>query len=243
MIRLFLYECRRLLWNRFFLGLGLLLLFCGWQVLNRATIFGVARTAPFSPWSFGDYLSRMLPFLWIGVLLLLSAYVTPQARRTAVLTDAAPMPPWQYAAVRCAAVSAGAGLFLSCCLGEAALFYQLCFGWHDWETLLAPALITLPPPLIFALGAGWRLSRIHPWLTYVWMAAPAVWTIVPLPEPLGLLDGSLFTSLPLALAALDPAVLDPAFSLPGSAWLSQGLMVIAGAGFLLAGSIRSLFSA
>lgn len=29
------YECKRLLWNRFFVGLVLVLLFYGWQVLGR----------------------------------------------------------------------------------------------------------------------------------------------------------------------------------------------------------------
>ena len=69
MIKIFAYECRRLLWNKFFFGLLAVTFFYGWQVLNGTTILGVSRTAPFSPWSFGDYLSRMLPLLWIGAFL------------------------------------------------------------------------------------------------------------------------------------------------------------------------------
>ena len=68
------YECKRLLWNRFFVGLVLVLLFYGWQVLGGTTILGVAHTAPFSPWSFGDYLSRMTPLLWVGVLFFLTFF-------------------------------------------------------------------------------------------------------------------------------------------------------------------------
>ena len=66
MIKIFRYECQRLLWKKFFFGLLLVLLFYGWQVLNQGTLFGVAHTAPFSPWSFGDYLSRMTPLLCSG---------------------------------------------------------------------------------------------------------------------------------------------------------------------------------
>ena len=47
------YECKRLLWNRFFVGLVLVLLFYGWQVLGGTTILGVAHTAPFSPGALG----------------------------------------------------------------------------------------------------------------------------------------------------------------------------------------------
>ena len=93
MRKIFLYECKRLLWNKFFAGLVLVLLFYGWQVLRRVTILGVSHTAPFSPWSFGDFLSRMLPLLWIGALFFLTFFTSEKARRAAVLTDAAQKPP------------------------------------------------------------------------------------------------------------------------------------------------------
>ena len=93
MIKIFKYECKRLLWNKFFFGLLLVLLFYGYQVLRSVTILGVSHTAPFSAWSFGDYLGRMLPLLWIGALFFLTFFTSPRARRAAVLTDAAPAPP------------------------------------------------------------------------------------------------------------------------------------------------------
>ena len=66
--KIYRYECRRLLWNQFFVGLIAVLLCYGALVLRDVTILGVSHTAPFSPWSFGDYLCRMLPLLWIGAL-------------------------------------------------------------------------------------------------------------------------------------------------------------------------------
>lgn len=80
MRKIFRYECRRLLWNKFFIGLAVVLLLYGALVLHAVTILGVAHTAPFSPWSFGDYLSRMLPLLWIGMLFFLTFYTSPKAR-------------------------------------------------------------------------------------------------------------------------------------------------------------------
>lgn len=72
MVKIFRYECKRLLWNKFFFGILAVTLFYGWQVLTGASILGVSHTAPFSPWTFGDYLSRLLPLLWIGVLFFLT---------------------------------------------------------------------------------------------------------------------------------------------------------------------------
>ena len=103
MIKIFRYECKRLLLNKFFAGLALVLLGYGAMVLESATILGVSHTAPFSPWSFGDYLSRMLPLLWIGALFFLTFFTSGRARRAMALTDAAPMDARRYALVRCAA--------------------------------------------------------------------------------------------------------------------------------------------
>ena len=47
--KIFRYECRRLLWNKFFIGLAVVLLLYGAFVLHAVTILGVAHTAPFSP--------------------------------------------------------------------------------------------------------------------------------------------------------------------------------------------------
>ena len=132
--KIFQYECRRLLWNKFFGGLLLVLLFYGWQVLSRMTILGVSHTAPFSPWSFGDFLSRMVPLLWIGSLFFLTFFTSGRARRAAVLTDAAPMEPRRYALARCGAALAGTALLALAALAAWAAtaldveVLRKCFG-------------------------------------------------------------------------------------------------------------------
>ena len=229
--KIFRYECRRLLWNKFFIGLAVVLLLYGALVLHAVTILGVAHTAPFSPWSFGDYLSRMLPLLWIGMLFFLTFYTSPKARRAAVLTEAAPMPPRKYALARCGAALTGGALLSLLCVGEAAVFYGRMFGWYGWGSLLLPALTVLLPALVFALGSGWLLGQIRPWLVYVWMAAPFVLMALPLPEVLSLWNGRFFTEYPLALGTLDPA-----FALPAGAAAAQAALLVLGAALLGAGA-------
>lgn len=112
---------------------------------------------------------------------------------------------------------------LSAILGGKEASYGRLFGWYGWGTLVLPTLVTLAPPLVFALGSGWRLGELRPWLLYVWMALPFVLSALPLPQALGLWDGSFFASYPLTLDALDPA-----FSMPASAWLAQGLTLALG---------------
>ena len=250
MIKIFQYECKRLLWNKFFFGLLLVILFYGWQVLNSVTILGVSHTAPFSAWSFGDYLSRMLPLLWIGALFFLTFFTSGKARRVAVLTDATPVAPGRYALTRCAAALVGTGLLALACLAEAAVFYgryfgwygwgtlhtsrntghrkRRYFGWYGWGTLLLPALVTLVPSLVFALGSGWLLGLLRPWLLYAWMPVPFLLSVLPLPEFLGLLNGSIFLDRPLSFD-----ILDPAFSLPIGTIAMQCVLFLVGIGFLI----------
>ena len=109
-----------------------------------------------------------------------------KARRTAALTDAAPIRPQIYALIRCGAALTGTALLACLCLAEAAVFYSHYFRWHAWGSLLLPAAVTLIPSLVFALGSGWLLGRIRQWLVYVWMPLPFVLQALPLPAALGI---------------------------------------------------------
>ena len=143
------------------------------------------------------------------------------------------MPPRKYALARCAAALTGGALLSLLCVGEAAVFYGRMFGWYSWGSLLLPALAALPPALGFALGSGWLLGQIRPWLVYVWMAAPFVLMALPLPEVLSLWNGRFFTEYPLALGTLDPA-----FALPAGAAAAQTALLVLGAALLGAAGRR-----
>lgn len=221
------YECKRLLWNKFFCGFVLIVLFYGWQVLSSVTILGVSHTAPFSPWSFGDYLCRMIPLLWMGTLLLLTFFTSGKARRVGALTDAAPVAPRRYALARCAAALTGALALALGCILQAAVFYGWYFDWYGWGTLALPALLSLLPVLMFALGSGWVLGQTRPWLLYVWMLPPFLCRGLPLPGALGIWSGAFFSGYPLTLENLDPA-----WSVPAGVLAAQCGLCAVGAALL-----------
>lgn len=227
MRKIFFYECRRLLCNKFFLGLLLVILFYGWQMLNRVTIFGIAHTAPYSPWSFGDYLCRMLPLLWMGALFFLSFFSGKAEAQRKALTAATPVKPAVYSMVRCSAAFVGTALVALVVILLALVFYGRLFHWAEWRTLIFPAVITLLPPLVFALGSGWALGRFRSWLLYLWMLFPVVWIALPMPDSFGLVTGSAFAERPLALDTLDPA-----FSLSQETIICQCALFFAGIALL-----------
>lgn len=204
MHKIFHYELRRLLWNKFFFGLLAVTLFYAYQVFTGEIILGVAHTAPFSPWSFGCYLSRLLPLLWVSELFFLSFFTAGRERRVAVLTGATPVRPRAYAWTRCAAVLVAAAVQVIAVLLLAAGLYGRLFSWYRWDTLILPIAVTLLPPMLLALGSGWLLGRVQGALVYVWMLLPFVLNLLPLPQALGLWNGSLFSEYPLCLCRLDP---------------------------------------
>ena len=218
-----------MLWNKFFFGILAVTLFYGWQVLTGASILGVSHTAPFSPWTFGDYLSRLLPLLWIGVLFFLTFFTSGAERRAAVLTAATPVRPWQYALARLGAALTGTVLQSLAVLLLSAVFYARMFRWYSWRSLFLPAAISLIPALVSALGSGWLLGRLRPWLVYLWMPLPFLLQLLPLPELLSLWNGRFFSQYPLSLGTLDPA-----FSLPGGMCLVQSGLLAAGVVLLTA---------
>ena len=228
MRKIFVYECKRLLGNKFFVGLVAVIVFYGWQVLNRVTILGVSHTAPFSPWSFGDYLGRLLPLLWIGALFFLTFFTSRAERRRARLTAATPVSPARYGLVRCAVALVGTLLLALVVVGQALGFYARLFPGYEWRVLLWPAVLTLLPPLVFAVGSGWLLGRLRAWLLFPWMLLPLALAAAPVPEWLGLLNGSVFAERPLALSEMDPA-----FSLSVGTVAAQGLLLLAGVAMLL----------
>ena len=112
MRKVFVCELRRLLLNKFFFGILAAVLLYGWLLLSGEVILGVAYTAPFSPWSFGYYLARLLPLLWVGTLFFLTFFTSEGERRTAVLTGATAVDPRRFAGVRCMALLLGMLLLL-----------------------------------------------------------------------------------------------------------------------------------
>ena len=107
MRKIFYYQCRRLLCNKLFWGLLAVILWYSREVLYGTVIRGVCNTAPFSPWSFGYYLTFLLPFLCAAELFFLSFYTSPAERRVEVLASATPVSPRHYSFSRWGALAVG----------------------------------------------------------------------------------------------------------------------------------------
>lgn len=224
MNKIFGYELRRLLWSKLFWGVLLVALGYGWLTLTGTIILGVAHTAPFSAWSFGYYLSRLLPLVCLGELLFVACFTSKKELQIRPLTQATPVNQRQYLIMRCGAVLVCTFLL---CLGVAALavgFYVWLFGWMNYAELIMPALLTLFPSVLFCLGAGFVLGQIRPLLVYLLMAAVFLLAVLPLPIPVSFSPGSFFSQYPLTVSTFDPAFsISETFLIGRSLWCLAGI--------------------
>ncbi|RAZ93293.1 hypothetical protein DK853_41025, partial [Klebsiella oxytoca] len=63
----------------------------GWLTLTGFVIRGIAHTAPFSPWSFGYYLSQTLPLICLGELFFLAFFFSKEEYLLRPLIQATPV--------------------------------------------------------------------------------------------------------------------------------------------------------
>lgn len=223
MARIYLFELRRLLVNRMFFGILAVLLTYGWLTLSGTIILGIADTAPFSPWSFGFYLSRMLPILCLGEMLMANFYVSPEERRARPVLAASPVHPGKLAAVRGAAILTGSVILGASAAMLAVGFLVSLFGAQTYEGLMPATVITLAPPIVLCLGTGVAITRFqNRILAYVLTGVLVLWAALPLPAKLSLSLGQFFLEYPAMLDGLDPV-----FSVPSSDILISRLMLAA----------------
>lgn len=225
MNKIFRYELRRMVFSKFYLGLGAVTIWYGWQILNTTTILGTAHTAPFSPWSFGSYLSQLLPLLCVAMLFLVWNQCSNTARRTAMLTTTAAQNPGVYRLVKCGAAAA-AWLLLVLLLAALGIGFLLALFGRDVPVgeYVVPALAAVLPPMILLLGTGLLAGQIHASLLFPMMVLVFGTGFLPLPDNLDLYSGALFSQYPLTLEYLDPA-----FSMPVSSVAGKCAMVLIGA--------------
>lgn len=223
--KVFRYELHRLLWSKFFLGLLVVTLWYAWQLLNYTIILGVANTAPFSPWSFGSYLARMLPLLSVALLFFLWNLCNAQASGMQSLTDAAPMERGRYQLTKyLAALTAWLVLAGMVVVLGAGFLWGLFGSAVSIASLLLVSVLALVPPSALLLGLGAVAGGFRSWTLFVLMALAFGAEFL----PGDFYGGALFAEYPLALG-----VLDPVFSLPTSAVIEKLVVLLIGMGLLL----------
>lgn len=203
------YELCRMVCSKVFLGMLCILSWYGWQILNGETILGVAHTAPFSPWSFGSYLSSVMPVLSLSFLFFLWETCSGPAKQVEILADATLLGHEKLMLAKAYAVGLAWTLLVLAVSALGIGFLVFLFGdavpvlW-----LLSVMVLETVPVLLFLEGMGLFAGRFHPGLVFLIIPVTVLFTWMPLPMGAQLFSWTFFSVWPAGLE-LDPAFLVP----------------------------------
>lgn len=229
-MKIYKYELRRLLCNKFFVGLLVITMFYSYQVMDGEIVLGVANTAPFSGWSYGAFLSDILPLLLITLLFFITFLYSPNEKKVQTITDTTPMDPTKYRLIRCFAMITGFVISDVAAIAVSLVFYGRIFHFTGFGGFVAPTLVALLPALLFILGIGMIAGKLHPVSVYALIPVVLLLALVPLPDAADLFCGSFFSNYPATLGVVEPAFSVPVFVMTGRcAYALVGLALIAAA--------------
>lgn len=219
MTKLFKYELRRLLVNKFFLGLLVIAALYSKHLLETVVILGVSNTAPFSGWSYGMFLAKVLPILLIALLFFVSFLYSNQEQGMSTLRNATPINLSVLLLLRCSAMIIGFLLIAAIPIGFSLWFYANNFHFTNFGVFILPILITLLPSMLFILGLGIIAGRLHPTLLYALMPLMLLFSYLPMPRIIDLFGSNFFQDFPLTLPlGADGEV---AFVVPVVVWIGK----------------------
>lgn len=226
MIKIFQYELRRLLLNKYTAGLLLVIGFYSYLVMEGETIRGISNTAPFSPWSFGVYLAKILPLLLASLLFFVSFLYSRQAERVNVLTDAARIRQSCYRMARYGAIATAFLLVALVPVAYAFWLYGATFHFSAFHTLMPPLFFVLLPPFFLVMGLGCFAGRFHPAAIYGLIPVVLLLGLLPFPGYMDPYGAGFLSAYPASLSGYDPV-----FRLPDEAVHFKLLLALAGIGF------------
>ena len=240
MSRIMKYEMKRLLFNKFFIGLCVINGLFAWYTLTSDTVAGVAHTAPFSPWSFSAYLAASMPVSVLTVLFLLTFSHSQKEKQVGALTTATPVDAVRYSLIRLAVVAFGFFFLCVLVIGISIIFYAVFFDYRNYPAFILPAIIVILPCFVFILGVGNFLGRIHPGFLYILMFLSVTMNFIPLPRELdfiGFFGSGFYASFPLKLPIGPDG--EPAFTLSAKFLTVRAIYLAAGAVLPAVGFVRA----
>lgn len=151
MNRIFKYELKRLIINKFFLGLLIISALYSHEIMRGDIILGISNTAPFSGWSYGTYLAKVLPILLVTLLFFISFLYQKQEKNVQALTKATPIDPFKFQMLRFGTIIVGFVLISAVPIVYSLCFYAVNFNFTNFGGLVLPAVITLLPAMFLCL--------------------------------------------------------------------------------------------
>lgn len=222
--KIFVYEIRRMLFSREYLLLTLALLAYSLFLIRSRVMFGTGYTAPFSQWTFSDYVSSTMVLALILLVAMCSKLFTETEIQASSILRSTPTSYGVYRALRLASITLLYMVSVGLSAGACYIYYVSVFGETNWLPLAGVWGLLVVPSSLFVLGitlfAG---SFSWGWIQLVLAGLLSLEIFrIPLPEMFDIRGASLLNGLQSS---------DQPFAMPAAFIL--GRCLIAGVGLAL----------
>lgn len=167
---IFKYEMKRVILSKAYVLL--LLLICTYSVytLKFNILRGFADTAPYSEWSFMNYLFLIAPFLSAILLFYVSRLYSPYEKNVMMITSSTPFSGSMYFFIKLIVITLACIFAALLAILACFVFYGTVFEFFDFRIFAFCMALVLIPQLLFIQGIGIWLSRLHHNLAFVLIA-------------------------------------------------------------------------
>lgn len=160
------YEVLRLAYNKKYFYMALIESILACYVLINLVSRGTDGTAPFSKWTYSEFLSLMGPFLSVVLILLCMSVFSEKEVAVRKIIFSAPLSETKYYLLKTSAIIAAFVLVASLPILLSFAYYAYYFNFYDYAEFLLPLLLFLLPSQVFVLGLALAAGRINSILLY-----------------------------------------------------------------------------
>lgn len=169
-LRIFKYEMKRLILSKAYIFLLILVCAYSLYILKAGILPGFANTAPFSEWSFMNYLFIIAPFLSIILLFYVSRLFSPYEKNVMRITSSMPFSGPMYFFIKLAVITLAYIFAAFMAIIACFIFYGTVFEFYDFKIFAVCIALVLIPQMLFLQGIGIWLGKIRHTLAIVLIA-------------------------------------------------------------------------
>lgn len=160
------HEIRRLVFNKKYFYMTLILALFTSDILLRLVIHGEYGTAPFSKWSYSSFIAMISPMLMIILVLLCTSVFSEKEMKIRKIIYSTPITQMRYYIVKAASIYIAFILATLVPIIMSLIYYGILFKFYDYSTFIKPILFFLLPISILALGGCMFIGKLSIKLLY-----------------------------------------------------------------------------
>lgn len=160
------YEIRKLILNKKFFYMILILCVQTLDMLMRVLVRGTYNTAPFSQWTFSDFISHTNPMLLVILILMCTTVFSEKEKSARKIIFSTPISQSKYYILKASSIGIVMLITTLFPIIISFMYYGITFGYHGYGSFIKPLILFFFPTIIFMLGFSMVLGKINVKILY-----------------------------------------------------------------------------